>query len=418
MPKKSLSSYIQEQINQGFSSETVKSHLMKYGYNQQMVEQAFNQLQPEIKHTFHISKTVLIAVAVISLGLIILGASLFFSSQAPKAPQQLLDVKVDIINNELIPDDKLNFNVQILSLGAIKRYDVELNYVVTDSSNKLITAKTETIALETRASITNNIRIPKDTSAGNYILKITAKYNNKIASASDTFRVSALTQDTCFNNIKDFDEEDVDCGNKCKPCPTCSDGIKNQGEESIDCGGPCRACERDCNDNNKCTRDYFEDRRCFNEPIQPCCGNLVCESSESSSSCSEDCAIETEDFTGMSSSEIIESIKETSKTDQDKASRLCAGLIQETFINMCFTKIAEATLSTRFCKNIINERTKDNCYSKLAELIGNNLICESIIKDPRRDSCYMNFVNIKDYSVCEKISNDFLKKSCEALKNS
>ncbi|MBD3203453.1 hypothetical protein GF327_04105 [Candidatus Woesearchaeota archaeon] len=47
---------------------------------------------------------------------------------------------------------------------------------------------------------------------------------------------------TCNDNEKNQGEEDVDCGGPCRPCPTCDDGLKNQGETGIDCGGPCDAC--------------------------------------------------------------------------------------------------------------------------------------------------------------------------------
>jgi len=53
---------------------------------------------------------------------------------------------------------------------------------------------------------------------------------------------------TCFDNIKNGEEEGVDCGGPCPACPTCYDGIKNQREEGIDCGGPCPACPT-CYDN-------------------------------------------------------------------------------------------------------------------------------------------------------------------------
>ena len=416
MPKKRLSSYIQEQLSRGFSPQAIKNHLMKYGYPKKAIVRAFNELKPEITHTIHLSRTTLIAIIILSFGFIILGSSLYFINQ-PKAPKQLLDIKVDIINNELKPDDKLNFNVELLSLGAVKRYDVVLNYFIAGSNNKIVTSKTETVALETRASKTSEIIIPKNTPAGIYVLKVSADYNKKIASASDTFRISPLTKETCFNDIQDEDEEGIDCGGSCKPCPTCSDGIKNQDEESIDCGGICTPCKKDCNDDDKCTRDYFKDGKCFNDPIEPCCSNLICEAAESESSCPEDCAKETADFSGLSSSEIIEKIKQISLADQEKASKLCDSLKQPTFMNQCFTEIAQTARSTRFCKRIDDDRTKDSCYSKLAELIGNSIVCEEISIDSRKDACYMNFVNTGDYSVCEKITNDYLRKSCEALRN-
>ncbi|MEM2131623.1 MAG: hypothetical protein QXR96_03810, partial [Candidatus Woesearchaeota archaeon] len=55
---------------------------------------------------------------------------------------------------------------------------------------------------------------------------------------------------TCFDNIKNQDETDVDCGGPCKACPTCNDGLLNQNEEKTDCGGPCGPCPT-CFDNIK-----------------------------------------------------------------------------------------------------------------------------------------------------------------------
>ncbi|MFC1697072.1 hypothetical protein ACFL1H_01960 [Nanoarchaeota archaeon] len=53
---------------------------------------------------------------------------------------------------------------------------------------------------------------------------------------------------SCNDNIKNLNEEGVDCGGFCKPCedikvPTCTDGILNDGETGVDCGGPCKSCE-------------------------------------------------------------------------------------------------------------------------------------------------------------------------------
>ena len=81
---------------------------------------------------------------------------------------------------------------------------------------------------------------------------------------------TCVYQGTCFDNLRNQDESDVDCGGEiCEPCdlnkrclfdldcktgfcdpydnvcrePTCNDGFQNQGEEGIDCGGPCPPCE-------------------------------------------------------------------------------------------------------------------------------------------------------------------------------
>ncbi len=50
---------------------------------------------------------------------------------------------------------------------------------------------------------------------------------------------------TCFDGIKNQNEEGIDCDGVCEPCrkASCTDGIQNQGEEGIDCSGPCNSCE-------------------------------------------------------------------------------------------------------------------------------------------------------------------------------
>ncbi|MEM2121310.1 MAG: hypothetical protein QXU20_01455 [Candidatus Woesearchaeota archaeon] len=47
---------------------------------------------------------------------------------------------------------------------------------------------------------------------------------------------------TCFDLLKNGDEEGVDCGGPCKPCPSCYNLIQDQGETGVDCGGPCKPC--------------------------------------------------------------------------------------------------------------------------------------------------------------------------------
>ncbi len=45
---------------------------------------------------------------------------------------------------------------------------------------------------------------------------------------------------TCFDKIKNQNEDKIDCGGFCGACPTCYDRKQNQGEQGIDCEGPCK----------------------------------------------------------------------------------------------------------------------------------------------------------------------------------
>ncbi|MEK6816136.1 MAG: hypothetical protein AABY09_00860, partial [Nanoarchaeota archaeon] len=95
-------------------------------------------------------------------------------------------------------------------------------------------------------------------------------------------------------------EEQIDCGGKCKPCPSaCDDGVINGNEEGVDCGGDrcriCRTCVVDgvCDSNNgewidNCPQD------CKGKNIgnnNPCVINKNCETDfgENDVTCPEDC---------------------------------------------------------------------------------------------------------------------------------
>ena len=71
---------------------------------------------------------------------------------------------------------------------------------------------------------------------------------------------------TCFDLLKDGNEEGVDCGGPCKPCPSCHNLIKDPLEEGVDCGGPCKPCPS-CNNGIK---DYNEEGVDCGGPCKPC----------------------------------------------------------------------------------------------------------------------------------------------------
>lgn len=77
---------------------------------------------------------------------------------------------------------------------------------------------------------------------------------------------SLCVKATCNDSRKNQNEEGIDCGGPCSPCPTCFDKIKNQDEQGIDCGGQCKKCET-CFDNIKNQNEFLVD---CGGPCQPC----------------------------------------------------------------------------------------------------------------------------------------------------
>lgn len=395
-----LAAYINEQLKEGYSISAIKGYLIKYGYSPQQIDEAIDQAyKPTVKHVIHLSKTALIAVIVIVFGLAAIGTAIF--TLIPKAPAQLLDLKIDVAKPAVEPGDELEFKIELVNLGSRKRYDISLRHSVSDSGNEIIATKEETIALETRASAASGIRIPDDAKPGSYLLKTIASYGDKTARATDSFKVY---------------KEEIE--------PTCFDNIQNQGEEGIDCGAPCEACKEcpaSCDDSNKCTEDYCSAATgygCKYDEIIPCCGNLKCESGEANENCASDCEKEEPggEPAGMPWKQADEA-KELAARDEGGAVELCKGIGFETQKDQCFYNIGEATKKEGYCGMINDERTKDKCYSKVAELNNNDALCEKIARDSRKDSCYMNFVLKGDYSVCGKLNNRYLKQSCESLRD-
>gem|GEM_PF-6744438 len=86
----------------------------------------------------------------------------------------------------------------------------------------------------------------------------------------------------------------------CRPSsPYCGDGYCDNGENYISCLNDCplnqkKNCPASCDDGDSCTYDscgQSSDYECKHTKTSPCCGNKICESGESCSTCSNDCGV-------------------------------------------------------------------------------------------------------------------------------
>ncbi len=76
--------------------------------------------------------------------------------------------------------------------------------------------------------------------------------------------------------------------------------------------------------------------------------------------------------------------------------------------------VAEAIL---YCDAIIDATKKDECYSAVARNSGLKDYCSEVVSDPTRDACLIDFAfNKNDYTVCNDIANPFVQQSCNQLK--
>jgi len=394
MQKKSLADYIKDLTQKGYDVSTIRNVLLKYGYSQREIDEAIGSgFKTTVRHEIHLSHTTALVIVFIFVSL--LGIASFFYYSPSKANEKLLDLNLEPITTTAEPGESITFIKELSNLGSSKRYDVTIKQEIIDpNTNKVVTQKIETRAIETFGSTQTKILIPRETATGDYILRVIVEYDDKKAVATLPVKIASFAKkETCF------------------------DGIKNQNEERADCGGLCKACEKqvtECNDNNPCTDDIIENNECANKPVAPCCGNGICEGQEKES-CPADC--QKAGFSALPSTETLDDIKELSKINPSKALQQCSQIEVPDLKDTCIANIGEVQRSRDYCLQVSNARIKDLCYSNIAKASNDNSLCDGISTDSRRDSCYMTFVlDNKDYSVCDRISNKHLRQSCESLR--
>ena len=132
--------------------------------------------------------------------------------------------------------------------------------------------------------------------------------------------INLTPDDSCYNDVLDEDESDIDCGGSCSPCPagstcevdsdcesknckdgicqeaTCYDNIQNQDESDIDCGGRCDPCALGmfCNYDSDCNSSYCFEGMC----AEPSCTDGVQNGDEEGVDCGGSCPDECSETEG------------------------------------------------------------------------------------------------------------------------
>ena len=142
-------------------------------------------------------------------------------------------------------------------------------------------------------SITNDDNDLKLENGKKYYFKVKAKNAAGLVStemSSDGITIdTSLKPATCFNDVKDIFESDIDCGGPCEPCvkgkecnenadcvsgfcnatyfcaeASCNDNEQNKNETDIDCGGSCEKCDNNqkCEVNSDCSSGFCSSGLC------------------------------------------------------------------------------------------------------------------------------------------------------------
>ncbi len=377
-----LLKYVEEQLAKGYSPQVIKDALVRQGYSPALVDGVLESVSmhqsssaPPTLGSSHekrvFPKLILIVVV---LGVIIAGV--IFVPDLIKGKEALLDVAATPDNLVFSAGEDLGFSLEIYNMGSSERFDISLIYRVLDQNDNAVMSKEETIAISTSTSHHRSIPLPNNINPGNYVMKIFANYEGKVATSSFSFEVKEpVAKESCFDRLKNQNEVGVDCGgvcggywydNSCHTIPqtngtveppvaeeTCSDNKLNQDEVGVDCGGKCGG--------------YWYDNSCHSspKPVNPV-------------------------VTKLSFAETMLKARAIAAANPSEAQSLCLALA------------------------IINE--KDKCLKTIAEAAKKKEFCELIINTADKDSCYYPFFMMGDYSVCEKLVDPNSRQSCEQLK--
>ncbi|MBW3001781.1 hypothetical protein KY338_01305 [Candidatus Woesearchaeota archaeon] len=358
MVQQSLTEYINKLLKAGYTPGAIRSNLINSGYSPAEINQAFTYLKkPKRKISLTLKVLIIAAISLTLLILIILGAVWLFTPE-PKE----ISITITPLKTESYPGDTVSFLAELTS--NVERIEqVLLSHELIDiKEEKIITAKQDRPEIGRKRSLTIQMNLPSDLKPGTYEIKTIMSY--KLGTKQKKFN---------FNILEASEEEKL-------PEEYIEEFIEEEEPQEV-------MCPKSCDDFNPCTADSCEKGLCVHTPIIPCCGNGICEEGENMVNCAEDCA-----KTTKTPQEIITQANTVAKTDPEAAAMLCNKLTRQNDINLCFSEVAKTS--------------------------GKSIICDNIQTQDSKDSCYMEFAIDGDYSVCSKIKNSYLSKSCNSLERS
>lgn len=136
------------------------------------------------------------------------------------AKKALFDININIPNRYkyVYKDEAVYFNISLYNLGDLKPVDVNLYYAIKDLDGQVYTFKEETLAVDEELSLVRSLKPPLNTSYGDYLIYGKVMYGTENATAADVFYAVEKKPPSCYDEIKNQDEEEIDCGGVCDTC--------------------------------------------------------------------------------------------------------------------------------------------------------------------------------------------------------
>ena len=192
-----LSDYIRDLLKKGYDENSIRSYLVSYGYKQQDINSAFNEVYAEKGISKKPNLFLYIVLIIGFIGFIVLlsllvvnlfqgGAKVTLPPEIPKAATAGLTANLEITTKDIYPESTLE---SALELTSETTKQVDLTYVINPAgSEKIVLIKTYSESVIGTKSISKPLKLPK-INDGSYSLKVTLETDGKKTYLSKDFKV-------------------------------------------------------------------------------------------------------------------------------------------------------------------------------------------------------------------------------------
>ncbi len=108
-----------------------------------------------------------------------------------ESKQILFDIDLDVPAKfkELFPGEEILAHLTLFNLGDVGKVDAGITFLVKNFEGETISSQEETVAVETQASLSRKIVLPKDLEAGRYAIVAKVIYGDSVGTSSDVFHI-------------------------------------------------------------------------------------------------------------------------------------------------------------------------------------------------------------------------------------
>lgn len=340
--------YVQRMRSFGYDDGAIRTALLNSGYAPSEVDTVLRagsaSKRIDTKTLAYIFGALLILIVLVLVVLVVM-----------RPEPAALSVQVSLVSSKVTQGRDVIATVSLTNLGGASASGL-LDVIVSGPSGR-VGAKTESFSVSDRTSVPVTLRIPESASLGAYTVLASVSYQGLVTSSSAAFEVVSV---------------DVEV-----PSPVLESSVVSEARESAS------ECLGGCDDVNACTVDSCVAGGCVHSPVAVCCGDFICASSESESTCAVDCGAVPDDVrseaVAMASSNV------------DGAVAKCHSLGQSALIGACLSDVASIAEQVAVCREIQDDSVHDACVLRIAVSASS---CDEVRNPLMKNSC-LAIVNLK-----------------------